>query len=87
MEILVVTLAVSAILVISYIIFGREVNKQKEVEDRKNVLLHDFYQQEVKNIGKLRLEGTGNDGNSDFEFIQAVKKINLSDNTRVQIYD
>ena len=38
-------------------------------------------------IATLRLEGIGNDGNSDFEFGQAVRKINLPNDTRVQIYD
>lgn len=38
-------------------------------------------------FGKLVLAGTDDDGNSDYEFIQAVAKIELSENTKVQIYD
>lgn len=35
----------------------------------------------------LGLAGTGEDGNSDFEFSQAAEKIKVSENTRVRIYD
>lgn len=41
----------------------------------------------VNDFGNLKLVGTGNDFNSDFEFIQAVKKVELPDEVRVKIYD
>lgn len=87
MEILVVTLAVCAILGISYVFFSKDVKKRKVVECEKNLSLRNFYKQEIMRIETLRLEGIGNDGNSDFEFGQAVRKINLPNDTRVQIYD
>lgn len=38
-------------------------------------------------IGVLELAGTGDDGNSDYEFSQAVAKIEVSESLRVKIYD
>lgn len=82
-----ITLLVCMILIISYFLFGKEQQRKKKDEFEKYQLICDFYKQEIRNIKKLQLEGTGSDGNSDFEFIQAVKKINLPNNVRVQIYD
>lgn len=87
MEILIVTLFVCMVLIISYVSFDQKIKKQKREIDKKNVVIQNFYKQEINRIGKLRLEGTGNDGNSDFEFKQAVKKINLPNDIRVQLYD
>ena len=87
MEILIVTLFVCMVLIISYVSFDQKIKKQKIEIDKKNLVIHNFYKQEINRIGKLRLEGTGNDGNSDFEFQQAVKKINLPNDIRVQLYD
>lgn len=87
MVVLVVTLVICTILGISYVFFSKAAKKRKVVECERNALLHNFYKQEMMHIGTLRLEGIGNDGNSDFEFGQAVRKINLSNDTRVQIYD
>lgn len=87
MEILVVTLVVCAVLGISYAFFSKDVKRKKAVECEKNLLLRNFYKQEIKRMGTLQLEGIGSDGNSDFEFKQAVKKINLPNDIRVQIYD
>lgn len=87
METLVVTLAVCTILGISYAFFSKDVKKKKAVKCEKNLLLRNFYKQEIKRVGTLQLEGTGSDGNSDFEFKQAVKKIKLPNDIRVQIYD
>lgn len=39
------------------------------------------------NYENLKLEGTGEDGNSDVEFIKAVEKSNLSSDVRIEIYD
>lgn len=87
MEILVVTLVVCMILGIAYAFFNKDAKGKKKVECEKNLLLRNFYKQEIKSIETLQLAGTGSDGNSDFEFNQAVKKINLPNNIRVQIYD
>lgn len=87
MEILVVTLAVCMILSLSYVFFSKDAKRKKAVEYEKNLLLRDFYKQEIKHMEILQLEGIGNDENSDFEFKQAVKRINLPNDIRVQIYD
>lgn len=87
MEILVITLLVCMILGISYAFFGIDIKRKKKAECEKKLLIRNFYQQEIECMGKLQLEGIGSDGNSDFEFNQAVKKINLPNNIRVQIYD
>ena len=75
------------VFIISYVSLDQKIKKQKREIDKKNVVIQNFYKQEINRIGKLRLEGTGNDGNSDFEFQQAVKKINLPNDIRVQLYD
>ena len=87
MEILVVTLAVCMILILSYVLFSKDAKRKKAVEYEKNLLLRDFYKQEINHMEILQLEGIGNDGGSDFEFKQAVKRINLPNDIRVQIYD
>lgn len=87
MNIIIVTLFVCAILGISYIWFGKEQKRKKKDEYRKSMLVRAFYQQEMGCMQKIQLEGIGNDVNSDFEFIQAVQKINLPSDVRVQIYD
>lgn len=87
MEILGVTLVVCTILGISYVFFNNDIKRKKTVECEKNLLLRNFYKQEIRNIGTLQLVGTGSDGNSDFEFKQAVKKIKLPNDIRIQIYD
>jgi septation ring formation regulator EzrA len=87
MEILIVTLLVGIILFFSYVFFNRKAKRQKKEIDMKNTLIRDFYKQEINCMEELKLVGTGNDGNSDFEFKQAVKKINMSNNIRIQLYD
>lgn len=87
MEILGVTLVVCTILGISYIFLNKYTKRKKTVECEKSLLLRNFYKKEIKNISTLQLAGTGSDGNSDFEFKQAVKKINLPNDIRIQIYE
>ena len=87
MEILTVTLLVSMILFFSYVFFDRKAKIQKKEIAMKNILIGNFYKQDINCMGEIKLAGTGNDGNSDYEFKQAVKKINMSNNTRVQLYD
>lgn len=87
MNIIIVTLLVFVILGGSYIWFGKEQKRKKKDEHKNNMLVRAFYQQEIGCMRKMQLEGIGNDGNSDFEFIQAVRKINLPSDVRVQIYD
>lgn len=45
------------------------------------------YRTYIDGFDKLEVVGIGTDGNSDFEFRQAVKKISLPDDIRIQIYD
>lgn len=87
MEILSVASVVCTILGISYAFFNKDTKRKKRVECEKKLLLRNFYKQEIKSIETLQLAGTGSDGNSDFEFKQAVKKINLPNDIRIQIYD
>lgn len=84
---IIVTLFVCAVLVLSYVIFREKAKKQRKEIAINKVLICDFYKQEMSRIKKLELAGIGNDGNSDFEFKQAVKEIKMSNNTRVRLYD
>lgn len=87
MEILIVTLIVHMVLTFSYVIFNRKAKIQKKETDAKNKSIHSFYKQEMNYMGELKLVGTGNDGNSDFEFKQAVEKIDMPNNIMIQLYD
>lgn len=83
---LIVTLCVSCVLMISYLYFNNKVKKERMIKELNNKKLYDFYEQEIDKIN-LTLAGTKNDANSDFEFKDAVKQINLSDFTRIKIYN
>ncbi len=87
MTTLVVTVIVGLIMIIAYLFFSKEqkIIRQNELEKRNTVL--NFFQKEINCMGNLEILGIGCDGNSDVEFIQAVKKITLPDNIRIQIYD
>ena len=61
----------------------KQYEKNKAAESRRG-LKPEHYSCE---IDELVLAGTGDDGNSDYEFSQAAAKIEVSENTRVQIYD
>ena len=87
METVIITVLVFIILSVSYAIFGINMNKKEKIEYEKNQMLCNFFQQEIKKIKSLQLEGVGDDGNSDFEFIRAVKKIKMPVNVRIQIYE
>lgn len=87
METVVISMLVCMILGISYVYFGKEQESKREQEIERGKLVRDFFRQEIMSIKKLELAGAGNDGNSDFEFIQAVKKIDVPDDIRVRIYD
>lgn len=56
------------------------------IKELNNKKLYDFYEQEIDKIN-LTLAGTKNDANIDFEFKDAIKQINLSDFTRIKIYN
>lgn len=83
---LIVTLCVSCVLMISYLYFNNKVKKERMIKELNNKKLYDFYEQEIDKIN-LTLAGTKNDANSDFEFKDAIKQINLSDFTRIKIYN
>lgn len=87
MENLIVTSIVCIILGTSYTFFNKDAKKRKIADYNKKVILRTFYKNEIENMKTLPLEGVGNDGNNDFAFIQAVKKINLTNDIRIQIYD
>lgn len=61
----------------------KQYEKNKMEKDRR-ALKPEHYSCEVDS---LALAGTGDDGNSDYEFSQAVAKIKVSEDTRVRIYD
>ncbi len=68
-------------------LWGIHVVKQYEKNKITKKLMElkpEYYSCDVSN---LALAGTGDDGNSDYEFSQAVAKIEVSENTRVRIYD
>ena len=83
---LIVTLCVSCVLMISYLYFNNKVKKERMIKELNNKKLYDFYEQEIDKIN-LTLAGTKNDANIDFEFKDAIKQSNLSDFTRIKIYN
>lgn len=62
----------------------RQYNKSKSKSMIKFIIDYDNY---IDGKNKLILAGTENDNNNDYEFIKAVKKINLSEDVRIKIYD
>ena len=88
---IIVTLFVCAVLVLSYVILDKKIKRQREKVNMKNILVRNFYKQEINRIKKLELAGLGNEmGNneiSEFEFKQAVKEIKMPNDTKVQLYD
>lgn len=86
MTVFLVTLFVCLVWISAYIYFGkREKQKRQKILD-KNLMLRNFYQREVDNI-KLNLVGLGIDENSDYEFVQAVRNIIISENLRIRVND
>lgn len=61
----------------------KQYEKNKVVKNNKNIKYGTY----INSFEKLELMGINDDGNSDFAFIQAVKKIDLSDDIRIKIYD
>lgn len=62
----------------------RQREKARIIKESKISIM---YEESIADFGDLKLEGTGNDSNSDYEFIQAVRMIELPDEVRVKIYD
>ena len=65
------------------IIMMKQYEKESNTEIN-NIIKYGTY---IEGFAKLELAGTGNDGNSDFEFKQAVKKIDVPDDVRIKVYD
>lgn len=61
-----------------------KIYQKKEAKKSKQIMNYGVY---IDSFEKLELAGIGNDGNSDYEFIQAVNKIHLSDDIRIKIYE
>lgn len=61
----------------------RYLKKLKSIKNDK--LFIDEHQ--IDGLDGLALVGTGNDTNSDYEFIKAVNEIVMSENIRVKLYD
>ena len=87
METMLVTLLVCLTLITAYWLFGKQQEWKKEGENEKKKMRSNFFRQEIDSINNIQLLGISNDGNSDFNFKQAVKKINLSDDIRIKIND
>lgn len=83
----IVTALVCMILTIFYVFFDKRVKKRKMNMDRKNQLVREYYRQDMERIKNLTLMGIDNDGNSDYEFKQAIKKIILPDDIGIKKYD
>ena len=58
----------------------KQYNKYKSM---KNIKI----KYKLDNIERLELAGIESDGNNDYEFAKAVKKINVPDGIRVKIYE
>lgn len=87
METVIITGVVCLALAISYVFFGKEQKIKKYKRSEKARTISVFFEQEINRIGNLEVVGTGSDGNSDVEIVQAIRKIVLPDELRVQIYD
>lgn len=87
METAIITLLVCLVLAISYVVFDKKQEIKEHEINEKYRAIYESFEKEIDKIEKLEIVGTGNDGNSDVEFIQAVKKISMPNNLRVQIYD
>lgn len=87
MEIVSVIVLVSIILIISYVFFDQKEGKKKKKREARNAIIGNFYKKEMERISDLPLAGIGNDKNSDYEVDQVVKKIKMTADTRVKLYD
>lgn len=87
MIVIIVTLVVCFILFVSYLYFNKQAQDIKQIRVKSDLLRNSFYQKELESIKKLKLVNVGDDGNSDFEFKQAVEKIKMPHELRIQIYD
>lgn len=87
MEVIIVTLVVCMILGVSYIVMSKEQKEKRQKAQERKVLLYNFFEQEIDSIKNLELVGVGNDANSDNEFVNAVRKINLPSEVRIKIYE
>lgn len=83
----IVTIIVIIALVIFYIVFNHCQKNKTAQEAQKSIYFKEYLQSNVSNIEELSLCGVGDDGNSDYEFSAAIKKINLSDNVMVKLYE
>lgn len=81
-----VTLFVCLVWISAYIYFGKKEKKKRQKILDENLMLRNFYQREVDNI-KLNLVGLGIDENSDYEFVQAVRNIIISEDLRIRVND
>lgn len=81
-----VTLFVCLVWISAYIYFGKKEKQKRQKILDKNLMLRNFYQREVDNI-KLNLVGLGIDENSDYEFVQAVRNIIISEDLRIRVND
>lgn len=86
MTVFLVTLFVCLVWISAYIYFGKKEKQKRQKILDKNLMLRNFYQREVDNI-KLNLVGLGIDENSDYEFVQAVRNIIISENLRIRVND
>lgn len=87
MEIIFVTLGVSAVLFTSYIYFSKKEQNKFMVAKAKQRELNSFYQKDIARTCSFQLAGVEADGNSDYRFSEVIKNIQLSSETRIKLYD
>lgn len=85
MVMLIVSLVVFASLSIAYIIFKKQKIKSEKNSEKVALEFKKYLEQNVKIIQDLTLVGAGEDGNSDYTFLEAVKQINIPQNIGVEI--
>ena len=55
--------------------------KYKDIQKRALKLVYGCY---INSIGRVKLAGTGSDGNGDYDVSKAIKKIELPGDTRIR---
>lgn len=84
---IVIILLVCVCLVVSYLYFGNINKTKREREGQRLQRLSKFYDSRKDEWKDLEVLGMSSDGNSDFEFIQAVRKIDMPDYVRIEKYE
>lgn len=82
-----ITVSVSILLLVCYFIFRNRHNSMLATKRKIDKRFYEHLESNVNNIKELPLAGVTDDDNNDFEFSEAVKRIVLSDDVRVKVYE